>query len=132
MHPVPRGRCALMRAFVRSFFVIAANDLVGEKSRWLFVGECWVPVRVHPMPLVHEVTMRAHVGAFVGIDAMNASRLWRGWKIVLSWGNFPILEMSEVVTDFDRYVPFQARSSQIEVSAGTKRNSTFLTVSGIR
>ncbi len=97
-----------MRAFVRSFFVIATNDLVGEKSRWLFVGKCWVPVRVHSLPLVHEVSMRAHVCTFVSIDVTDFAQLFHGCKIVLALGNFPILDMFEVVADFGRYVPFQA------------------------
>ena len=99
-----------MRAFVRSLFIIGTPKyFVGEKSRWLYIGECWVPVRVYPMPLVHEVSMRAHVCTFVRIDVLDVSRLWRWWKVVPSWGNFPILDWFEVITDFDRHVPLQAR-----------------------
>ena len=151
MHPVSSGHFTLMRAFVRSFFVIATNDLVGKKSRWFFVRECWVPVRVHPMPLVHEVSIRAHVGTFVSIDAMlrafgadegsyfsegifpssNCSRLL---SISIGMSNFkPVMHMTSSTS---------ARSSWIEVtvssrysfatfgslmSAGTKQNSNFLT-----
>jgi hypothetical protein len=53
--------------------------------------------------------MRAHVCTFVSIDVADFAQRLHVCKIVLAWGNFSILDMFEVVTDFDRYVPFQAR-----------------------